>query len=47
LEVVVESMVGERLQARRVVSHDIFRSWEIGGSMAVAVLALMVTGDLA
>ena len=47
LEVSEEGRVGEMLQARSVVSHDVHESWEILGTVAVAVGALMGAGVVA
>ena len=41
LEVSKESGVGEVLQAGGIICHDIEFSWEVGGQVAVAVLALV------
>ena len=43
----VKGSVREMLQTRTVVSSRILGSWDVGGSMVVAVLALVVAGHLA
>ena len=46
-EVFMKGKVGEVSQAGSVISHHIFESWEVMNLVAVAVKALMVTGELA
>jgi hypothetical protein len=40
-EVGEKRMVGEVLESRGIVCHDVVRSWEVGGEVAVAVEALV------
>ena len=42
-----EGGIGEVLEARRVITHDIRRSWDVPGLVAVAMLALMESSDVA
>jgi len=44
LEVLEESGVGEVLQARGVIRHDVGLSWEETSKVAVAVGSLVVAG---
>ena len=39
-----EGGVSEMLEAGGIISHGIGRSWDVGGHMAIAVLALVGTG---
>ena len=41
------SSVSEVLESRRVIGHDVCRSWDVGGVVAVAMLAGVKTGDVA
>ena len=47
VEVGEKVRVSEVLETRGVVGHDIGRSWEVGSSVAVAVVALMGTLPIA
>ena len=46
-EVREQGCVGEMLEARGIIRHHVGRSWDVGGDMAVAVVALVSTGDFA
>ena len=42
-----EGGIGEMLQARRIITHHISRSWYIPGLVAVAMLSLVQSSDVA
>ena len=42
-----ERVIGEVLEARGVIGHDVGLPWEEGSEVAVSVRALMVTGEAA
>ena len=43
----MEARVGEVEQPRGIIGHHVGLSWEVGDLVAIAVLALVVAGELA
>ena len=47
VEVGEKESVGEVLEARGVVGHDVSLAWDVKGSVVVAVIALVAAGPIA